>query len=133
MVTKKIRIPFHLCDAARIMFFGSFFEVYHMFLEEQLPNIGIDWNAWFMQTTGAPVRGAVVQYDHPLAFGGEYIAKLWVKKLGESSVTFHFEMGTDEKCHAFTDITHSFVDFQKRTKTQIPKEIRQSLEAHLQA
>lgn len=133
MLTKKIRVPFHLCDAARIMFFGAFFEIYHMFLEEQLPNMGIDWKTWFLETTGAPVRGASVQYDHPLAFGETYTAKIWVKKLGESSITFRFEMGTDEKCHAFTEVTHVFVNFKTRTKTNIPKEIRQSLKAHLQA
>lgn len=133
MVTKQMKIPFHLCDAARIMFFGAFFEIYHMFLEEQLPNMGVDWKTWFMETTGAPVRGAIVQYDTPLTFGGDYTAKMWVKKLGESSVTFHFEMGTPDKLHAFTEVTHAFVDFKTRTKTDIPKQIRQVLEAHVQA
>ncbi len=133
MLTKKMKIPFHLCDAARIMFFGSFFEIYHMFLEEQLPKMGIDWETWFLETTGAPVRAANVQYDHPLIFGEDYTAKIWVKKLGDSSVTFRFEMGTEENCHAFTEVTHVFVNFKNRTKTNIPKEIRLSLEAHLQA
>jgi acyl-CoA thioesterase FadM len=133
MISKPKKIPFHLCDAARIMFFGSFFEIYHMFLEESLPEMGIPWEDWFMKTTGAPVRGAQVQYDKPLAFGGDYIAKLWVKKIGESSVTFRFEMGTDETCHAYTEVTHVFVDFKLRTKTEIPKEIRQALTKHLQA
>lgn len=132
MVTKKLRVPFHLCDAARIMFFGSFFEIYHMFLEEHLPKMGIEWDEWFMKTTGAPVRAANVQYDSPLVFGGEYEGKLWVKQLGDSSVTFRFEMGTSEQCHAFTEVTHAFVDFQKRTKTSIPTEIRSALTKHLQ-
>lgn len=132
MVKKKLRVPFQLCDAARIMFFGSFFEIYHMFLEEQLPNMGIEWEKWFFQTTGAPVRAANVQYDAPLAFGQEYEGRLWVKKLGESSVTFRFEMGTADKCHAFTEVTHAFVDFNNRQKTAIPKDIKQSLKEHLQ-
>ncbi len=133
MLTKNMKIPFHLCDPARIMFFASFLQIYHIFLEEQLPNMGIAWEAWFLDTAAAPIRGAVVQYDHPLVFGDDYIANLWIKKLGESSVTFHFEIGTDEKCHAFTHITHCFVNINSRTKIPIPTKIRQSLKAHLQA
>ncbi len=133
MIKKKIRVPFHLCDAARIMFFGSFFEIYHMFLEESLPKMGIDWEMWFLQTTGAPVRAAKVQYEAPLSFGVEYEAKLSVLKIGSSSVTFKFEMGTGSHCHAFTEVTHSFVDFKSRTKTKIPTKIRSFLEEHLEA
>ncbi len=133
MLTKDMRIPFHLCDPARIMFFGSVFEIYHMCLEEQLPHMGIAWKTWFLETIGAPIRGAVVQYDHPLIFGNDYTANFWVKKLSESSVTFHFEIGTHKKCHVFTHVTHTFVDLKSRTKIPIPTKIRQSLKAHLQA
>jgi len=117
------------------MFFGSFFEIYHMFLEENLPQLGVDWDTWFMGTTGAPVRGASVQYDHPLKFGTSYTARLGVKKIGSTSVTFRFEVrdseGDKSKCHAYTDVTHCFVDFNKRTKTEVPKEIAQSFAKHL--
>ena len=135
MVTKSLRVPFHLCDPARIMFFGSFFEIYHMFLEENLPQLGVDWDTWFMGTTGAPVRGATVQYDHPLKFGTEYTANLAVKKIGSSSVTLRFEVrdrnGDGSKCHAFTDVTHCFVDFTTRKKTTVPTQIAQSFSEHL--
>lgn len=131
MVTKNIRIPFHLCDPARMMFFGSFFEIYHMFLEENLPHLGIDWDTWFMGTTGAPVRAANVQYDAPLKFGTEYSASLGVKKLGNSSVVFRFSVGDKNKEHAFTEVTHSFVDFTKKEKAEIPKGIKLLLLKHL--
>jgi acyl-CoA thioesterase FadM len=131
MVTETLRVPFHLCDPARIMFFGAFFEIYHMFLEENLPQLGVDWDTWFMGTTGAPVRGANVQYDHPLKFGTSYTATLGIKKIGSSSVTFRFEVGDGKKCHAFTEVTHCFVDFNKRTKVDVPKEIAQSFSKHL--
>jgi len=131
MVTKNLRVPFHLCDPARIMFFGAFFEIYHMFLEENLPQLGVEWDIWFMSTTGAPVRGAVVQYDHPLKFGTNYTATLGIKKIGSSSVTFRFEVGDKTKCHAFTEVTHCFVDFNTRTKVSVPKEIEQSFSNHL--
>ena len=131
MVTKNIRIPFHLCDPARIMFFGSFFEIYHMFLEENLPHLGISWEDWFMGTTGAPVRGAQVQYDSPVKFGTEYSARIGVKKIGSSSVTFQFTVGLKDQAHAKTEVTHCFVDFTTRTKTEVPKNIRQALSTHL--
>jgi len=135
MVTKSLRVPFHLCDPARIMFFGAFFEIYHMFLEENLPQLGVNWETWFMGTTGAPVRGAQVQYDHPLKFGTEYTANLSVSKIGTSSVTFKFEVrdgnGEGTKSHAFTEVTHCFVDFTTRQKVNVPKDIAQSFSKHL--
>ena len=131
MIEKSLRVPFHLCDPARIMFFGSFFEIYHMFLEENLPHLGVDWDTWFMSTTGAPVRGATVQYDHPLKFGTEYTARLGIKKIGSSSITFHFEVGDGKKIHAYTHVTHCFVDFKERTKTSVPKDIAQAFSKHL--
>ena len=135
MVSKTLRVPFHLCDPARIMFFGSFFEIYHMFLEENLPQLGVEWKRWFMSTTGAPVRGATVQYNHPLKFGTEYTAVLGVKKIGNSTVTLKFEVRDDDtpgaKCRAFTEVTHCFVDFTTRTKVDVPKEIKQAFSKHL--
>jgi len=135
MVTKSLRVPFHLCDPARIMFFGSFFEIYHMFLEENLPQLGVEWKTWFMSTTGAPVRGAKVQYDHPLQFGTAYTANLGIKKIGTSSVTFKFEVrdgnSAGSKCHAYTEVTHCFVDFKTRTKVPVPTEIALSFSKHL--
>lgn len=88
-----------------------------------------------MGTTGAPVRGARVQYDRPLKFGTSYTAVLGVQKIGSTSVTFRFEVksgeGESSKCHAFTEVTHCFVDFKSRKKVEVPTEIAQSFAKHL--
>lgn len=133
MISKKMKIPFHLCDPAGIMFFGAYLEIYHLFLEEALPQMGIPWKTWFMEKTGAPVRGLQVAYDIPLAFGKDYDAQISVKKMGSSSFTFCFEMFSDKGRHASAEVTHVFVDFQNHLKTEIPSEIRASLKEHLQA
>lgn len=131
MIKEEIRIPFNLCDPARIMFFGAYLEIYHNFLENHMEDLGIKWEDWFMNETGAPVRGLNVIYDAPLAFGKKYLAELSIKNLGDSSVTFKFVCGLSGKAHATAEVTHVFVDFKKREKVSIPTHIKQALEAHL--
>lgn len=116
MIREEFRIPFNLCDPARIMFFGAYLEIYHNFLEKHMEDLGIKWEDWFMSETGAPVRGLNVVYDAPLAFGKTYLAKLSVKNIGDSSVTFNFVCGTSEKAHATAEITHVLWTLSKDKK-----------------
>ena len=129
IIRKNQRIPFNLCDAARIMFFGAYLEIYHTFLESALPEMGINWDDWFVRDTGAPVRAVNVDYQKPLAFGQLYQAELSVEKLTDSTVTFSFKMGTETTVHAEAKVTHCFVDFKTRSKAEIPAKIRTALES----
>ena len=142
----KIKIPFHLCDPAQILFFGSFYEIYHQYLEEHITEFGIKWSDWFKGDSGGPIRGLKTSYNQPLHFGVNYQAELSVIKIGDSTVTFRFEV-FDEKKKLATDtaksskkhsearvtseITHCFVDKKTRDKVSVPKLIKQALSKHL--
>lgn len=132
MTKALIRIPFHLCDPAKILFFGSLYEIYHQFLENHISDLGVSWKDWFQGEAGSPIRGLQTSYDHPLRFGQEYEARLSVKKIGNSTVTFLFELqGENNLIHAATEVTHCFVSHERK-KVEVPKAIKESLTKHLQ-
>ncbi len=130
-ITHNIKIPFHLCDPAKILFFGSLYEVYHQFLEDHISEFGVDWNDWFKGPTGAPIRALNTSYDAPLFFGETYEGKWSVIKVSESTVSFKFSIGTSNKDHAITEITHCFINPKDGSKTEIPSKIKSALLKHL--
>lgn len=129
MVTGKIRIPFHLCDPAQILFFGSLFDVYHLFLEENLESFGLTWKDWFKGEAAAPIKALKAEYDAPLFYGETYNVQWRLLKITDSTTTFSFEILNDGKRHAWAEVTHCFMDKDKRKKTAVPKKIREALEA----
>lgn len=134
MTSAPIKIPFHLCDPAKILFFGSLYEIYHQFLEDHISDLGIKWEDWFQGEAGSPIRGLQTSYDRPLKYGKTYTAELKVEKIGETTVTFLFQMlGETQKVHAKTQVTHCFVDPIKRKKVNVPKPIKEALTKHLES
>ena len=131
----KIKIPFHLCDPAQILFFGSFYEIYHQYLEDHIVDFGIEWKDWFKGEAGAPIRGLKTSYNQPLHFGNSYEAKLQVIKIGDSTVTFRFEVfGEDSSApRVVSEITHCFVGKNTRGKASVPTLIKQALTKHLES
>jgi acyl-CoA thioesterase FadM len=132
MTKAQIKIPFHLCDPAKILFFGSLYEIYHQFLEDHISDLGVSWKDWFQGEAGSPIRGLKTSYNHPLKFGVTYQAELSVVKVGDSTVSFLFEVKGEAGVHAATEVTHCFVDPKKRSKTAVPKTIKEALIKHLQ-
>lgn len=134
MIKAPIRIPFHLCDPARILFFGSLYEIYHQFLEDHIVDFGLRWEDWFQGEAGSPIRGLKTSYNSPLKFGHTYNAELSVLKVGNSTVTFLFEVKSqNDQVHAATEVTHCFVHPQERKKVEVPKVIKEALLKHLQS
>jgi len=134
MFTSTIKIPFHLCDPAKILFFGSLYEIYHQFLENHIDAFDISWEDWFKQSYGAPIRGLKTSYNRPLAFGKTYKAHLKIKHVGESTVTFLFEVeGENKAIHVTTEVTHCFVDSEVREKMNVPTKIKEAFLKHLQS
>ena len=134
MIKASIRIPFHLCDPAKILFFGSLYEIYHQFLEDHIDDLGVFWKDWFQgEEACAPIRGLKTSYNHPLNFGVTYSAELSVIKIGNSTVTFLFKVkGSEGRIHAATEITHCFVDLKGRKKVDVPKIIKEALIQQIQ-
>ena len=133
MTKASIRIPFHLCDPAKILFFGSLYEIYHQFLENHISDLGVSWKDWFQGEAGSPIRGLKTSYNHPLSFGNNYQAELSVKKIGNSTVTFLFEVkGKNDLVHAATEVTHCFVSKELK-KVEVPTLIKEALIKHLQS
>jgi len=134
MTSAQIRIPFHLCDPAKILFFGSLYEIYHQFLEDHINDFGVAWKEWFQGEAGAPIRGLKTSYNVPLRFGITYEAKLTIINIGQSTVTLKFEvLGENDLLHTVTEVTHCFVDPVERKKTDVPKTIKEALIKHLQS
>ena len=134
MTQSKIKIPFHLCDPAKILFFGSLYEIYHQYLEDHIDDLGVTWKDWFQGEAGPPIRGLKTSYNQPLKFGVTYQAQLSVQKIGSSTVTFLFQvLGDDKQVRTSTEVTHCFVDPKKRVKVEVPKIIKEALIKHSQS
>ena len=122
-------VAFDDTDCEGIVFFGNYFRMAHRALERYLPLIGIPWADWFKNTEfGVPLRHVEADYSAPLSAGDDFLVKITIKEIGNSSVHFNYEFSTPTGVPVSRLVTsHVFVDRKKRAKTEIPAPIRDRL------
>jgi 4-hydroxybenzoyl-CoA thioesterase len=128
----RFLVSFDEADSEGIVFFGNYFRLAHRALEQWLPLIGVPWAVWFSSSEyGVPLRHVEADYLGPMRPGEEFIARVGVERLGESSVVFGYEFVIGERVVARLKTAHVFVAREGGGggKIAIPAEIRARLAA----
>lgn len=123
-------IPFHLTDAAGILFFGHVFTLAHQAFEHfVIHQLGCSWSDWFQNSEWfVPIKQAEAHYLHPLQAGQECQIELSISTLSTSSFTLVSTFYQQKLCCTVKTV-HVFCRHLTKQKMPIPP----SLLPHLQA
>jgi YbgC/YbaW family acyl-CoA thioester hydrolase len=126
-------VAFDDTDAGGIVFFGNYFRIAHRALEHYLPSIGIPWKNWFgSESLCVPLRHVEADYRAPLFPGEQYRVKVLISKIGETSVSFEFEvLNAQGQSTSTVKTTHVFMDLNSHKKMTIPTDIVTKLKAQM--
>lgn len=127
---QKIHIPFDEGDPGGIVFFGNYYRITHRVFEEYLRSLNIPWEAWFKNPKWAvPLRKSQADYLAPLFPGQAYTVSLQISRLGESSVSFEFQIfNEDQVLCSRVETTHVFIDPKRKRKMKIPAPLKKKLQ-----
>ncbi len=82
-----IRIRFAHCDPAGIVFHPQYFTIFNGVVEDFFKEVvHIPFMELFRHGVGMPVVGIRCDFVNPSRPGDECIAKLWIERLGSSSI-----------------------------------------------
>ncbi len=98
------RVAFHGADAAGIVRFSNYFRYAEETETAALASLGI-FSADSLRHCGFPRVQAKAQYNAPLHFFEEYTVHACITRIGNSSLTWRFEVQANGKSCATLDIT----------------------------
>ncbi|PSG97562.1 hypothetical protein BRD56_05020 [Thermoplasmatales archaeon SW_10_69_26] len=134
MFTKTQKVYFGHIDKAGIVYHPHFIDYFNQAYEDFLEELGFDEKN-FRSDHGVrvPVVNVDVDFEEPMGSGDRLEIHVTVRKLGRSSMVFHFDTTDAREDHTVVEgeVTRVTVDdsFQP---TPIPEAIRQALEPHLE-
>ena len=130
MFGTKVKIKFHDCDPAGIMFYANIYKLAHDLYQELLAEVpGRDF--FNDDLIALPIVKSSAEYFYPMKSGDEYSAELMVSQLRDNSfeLTFLF-YDNHRKVHAEVKTVHVAVDKNDFLKTALPFELVDLLKAN---
>lgn len=124
---KKIRIRFTHCDAAGIVFYPRYFEMFNDLVEDWFrEELGCSFAELHkIRHWGVPTVHLEVDFVAPSSFGEVVSAKLAVRKLGTSSMSLEITLrGTNGGDRVRGKVVLVLTDRVKGGAIPIPEEIR---------
>ena len=124
----EVPIRFHHADAAGIMFFANNFVLAHDAYEGFIASLGLEFAEWFQsKTMAAPIRHAEAEYFSPLRAGDTATITVEVEHVGRSSFKLAYTFTTAAGRHARITLVHACMNIEKRTKMDLPEDVRTRL------
>jgi 1,4-dihydroxy-2-naphthoyl-CoA hydrolase len=121
-------VRFQDIDAAGIVFYAKFFEIFHDVYVDWLAHNGIDLAKAIASASWlAPLIHAEADYKYPLRFGDHTSVEIAAIQAKERSITVEYvlrDAKTAEKIYAVGKTAHVFVDRTTMRPIPIPEEIR---------
>jgi len=140
MYKATFKVTFGEVDYAGIVYYPNFFDYFQRTEEEFMEHLGFPYQKLLGQMKiGFPIVGVKADFKRPVRYADILDIVLKVERLGNSSVTFSFQVfkkspGSEspELC-AQAMITHATIDLLKFKPIAIPAELRALFEALLDA
>ena len=134
--SRRYRYRFGDIDDAGIAYYPRFFHYFHCAFEDWWKDhLGLDYAVMMHEgDLGFPAVHVESDFRAPIQYGDEPLIHVGVVRIGGSSVDFGFWMtlpGADPEVRSWAKITTVAVSMEKRTKREIPEEVRAKLEAEL--
>jgi len=130
----RIPVRFHHADIAGVMFYGNLLFFAHEVFEEFVVAAGFAWSEWF-ENPGwlVPFRHVEADYFKPKRPGRELVGKLWLERIGRTSLTVRvrfFDPAGDLASELRMVVV--FTDKRAERTLSIPPEVRARLEPFLE-
>lgn len=126
----KLRVRFHQCDPAGVLFFGRVFELVQATYEDLCRSVGIDIDALLRQHVySTPIVRVEADYRRPISVGEEVTVRATIERIGETSVTLAYAiLGPEGDERVRTRVVHVWIDVDTWNKVAIPDDARTMLE-----
>jgi YbgC/YbaW family acyl-CoA thioester hydrolase len=131
MIELKYKIGFSDCDPAGIIFYSRVFEFCHKVYEELISSFNLEENYWSNQNYLVPIISSSSKYLKPLKYNDEVTIRLIVKELKKSSFELHYSIYKDNDLSVVINTVHVFVNPKTWEKTEIPVNIKDKLNKHV--
>jgi acyl-CoA thioester hydrolase/1,4-dihydroxy-2-naphthoyl-CoA hydrolase len=127
---QDIYIPFHLVDAAGILFFGHVFTLSHQIFEKFIvEQLEISWDDWFKNSEWiVPIKSTEANYHRPIMAGLSCMVQFQIKNIRQSSFELEFQFHQNSVNCCTVKTVHVFCSREKANKIAIPNAIRSHLD-----
>lgn len=130
MFTSDVKIKFHDCDPAGILFYGNIFKLAHDIYQELLESLG-QRNFFNDELIALPITKASAEYFYPMKSGDVFTTNIMVSGLNDCSYELtNLFYNRNKKLHAEVKTVHVAVDKKDFKKTALPMELRELLQAN---
>lgn len=125
MFKREMFIPFHLVDAAGVLFFGHVFTIAHQIFEcFVIEELDISWSDWFQNSTWVvPLKKAEADYQYPLKAGFVCTIELRIEEIRSSSFKVRQNFSQKNTLCCVVNTVHVFCDRSTGQKIAIPEVI----------
>ena len=125
------RIDFPMVDSAGIVYYPRFWDLAHRFYEESWEyTCGIHYNEVLENhRLGFPLVHSEANFHHPLSYGDTATCKLKIKRIGNTSITWDFEIFNQHEILCWTSVqTTVCTSMDEITKkVSVPEWMREGL------
>ena len=125
------RIDFPMVDLAGIVYYPRFWDLAHRFYEESWDyTCGIQYNEVLQNyRLGFPLVHSEANFHYPLKYGDTATCKLKIKRIGNTSITWSFEIFNQEEILCWTSLqTTVCTSMDEITKkVSVPEWMREGL------
>jgi 4-hydroxybenzoyl-CoA thioesterase len=133
--TKPLRIPFSACDPAGIVFFVQYHVMFQNLTDEWFTDVlGISYAQLLgPRRVGLPTVRLESDFRAISVMGDEVVLALSVERLGEKSMTVHFEVrGADAQPRVETRQVMVCTNLETHRSTPFPPDVRAAIESFMQ-
>lgn len=128
MFTSTYKVRMSDSDMAGILFFANQFHFIHYTIEDFFEKIGLPFDTLFNENPYVfVIVHAEADYLHPLSVGDLLEIEMTVKRIGKSSIHFHFDLKREGELVGKAETIHVCLDRKMRTKIDIPESFKSLL------
>lgn len=123
------RVRYHECDPQGVVFNAHYLAYFDIAMTELWREAG-GYAAMIDDGTDMVVAEAAIRYLAPLRFDDEFDVAIEATRMGETSVSWRFEIERDGETTTEGEVRHVFVTAGEGAKAPIPAQIRSGLAAY---
>lgn len=122
-------VPFHLVDAAGVLFYGHIFTLAHQTFERFIvEHLNLSWQSWFNHPEWiVPIKQTQATYYQPILAGLSCSIHLHVQEMRTTSFQVDYQFFQREALCCQAQTVHVFCDRATKKKREIPDSIRDIL------
>ena len=129
MYKSQTRINFYDTDPGGVLFYGNLFKIIHSAYEQMLESFNLTRNYFIDPDFAIPIIRTNADYFHPMRIGDLIDINISVTQLKSCSFELTYEMMKGELLLAEAKTVHLFVKKERFEKTELPDDLKKSLEA----